>query len=411
VGFEEIVDPRTGASGSILLEDPTIPGEKTIMTTTQAGVVLRHIRGLIGADGAGRLGDRQLLERFTAAREEAAFEALLRRHGPMVQGVCRRVLGNAHDAEDAFQATFLVLASRAGSIGRRESVGGWLYQVAYNTALKARASAAARRRREQRPEGRSAGDPLADVTGRELMTVLDEELQRLPERYRAPLVLCYLEGLTRDEAAGRLGFSESTLKRRLEEGRERLRRRLERRGLALSAALLAAGVSGTAVSSALAATTTTAARVVASGGRVAVPARVAALLAQTLRGMTAGPRKAVAAVLLAATLVATGAALLACRAPAAAGGDPPRAAAEPPPPRADGRPAAPDEKALTVAGRVVGADGQPVAGAKVAVIGLVDHPYRGRVGERGHETLGSGETDKEGRFRFGCVAESATRPR
>src|SRR5437764_15176623 len=114
------------------------------MATAQAGLVLRHIRGLVAAERGGGPPDRELLERFTAAREEAAFAALVRRHGPMVHGVCRRVLGNAHDAEDAFQATFLILASRAGSIGKAESVGGWLYQVAYHTALTARASAAAR---------------------------------------------------------------------------------------------------------------------------------------------------------------------------------------------------------------------------------------------------------------------------
>src|SRR6516164_3707550 len=122
------------------------------MTTTQAGVVLRHIRGLKQAGAAHQLTDRQLLERFAARREEAAFEALLRRHGAMVQGVCRRVLGNPHDAEDAFQATFLVLARKAREVGRLGSVGGWLYQVAYTTALKAKVSTAARRRREQWPE-------------------------------------------------------------------------------------------------------------------------------------------------------------------------------------------------------------------------------------------------------------------
>ncbi len=376
------------------------------MTTTQAGVVLRHIRGLMGADAAGRLGDRQLLERFTARRDQAAFEALLRRHGPMVQGVCRRVLGNAHDAEDAFQATFLVLARRADSIGRRESVGGWLYQVAYNTALKAKASAAARRRREQRPDDRPAPDPLADVTGRELMTVLDEELQRLPERYRAPLVLCYLEGLTRDEAAGRLGFSESTLKRRLEEGRERLRRRLERRGLALSAALLTAGVSGSAVSSSLGAATVAAGLAVASGGRPAISAGVASLL----RAMTAGPRQAVAAVLVAVAIVAAGAGLLACRAPAAGGDRPP--AAEAPEAAPEVRPAAPavaETPDLTIKGTVVDAAGKPVAGAKVAVIALVEQPYRGRIGERGHKVLANGEADKEGCFRLDCAPATPSR--
>jgi RNA polymerase sigma factor (sigma-70 family) len=373
------------------------------MTTTQAGVVLRHIRGLAAVNAAGHVDDRQLLERFTARREGAAFEALLRRHGPMVHGVCRRVLGNAHDVEDAFQATFLVLASRAGSIGRRESVGGWLYRVAYHTALKARASAAARRRREQRTDDRPQCDPLADVSGRELLTVLDEELARLPEKYRAPLVLCYLEGATRDEAAARLGYSAPTLKRRLEAGRQRLRRRLERRGLALSAALLAAGVCGTAVPSALAAATIGAARVVVSGSPTVLPAGVAALLTQSLRAATAGPRKAVAALLLAASLVVATVGLLAYRAPAAVGDEPPPAAPAP-------KPAAPDAKEMTITGRILGADGKPIPGAPVVVLGLPQLRYRSSDATpfRG-VLLAEGKADNEGRFRLSAPRTSSAR--
>jgi RNA polymerase sigma factor (sigma-70 family) len=361
------------------------------MSTTQAGFVLRHIRGLRDAGAVQRLSDRQLLERYTARHEEAAFEALLKRHGPMVQGVCRRVLIDAHAAEDAFQATFLVLARRAGTIGRRDSVGGWLYRVAYNTALKAKASAAARRRRERRPDERPATDPLAEVSGRELLAVLDEELQRLPEKHRAPLVLCYLEGLTRDEAAGRLGVSESTLKRRLEEGRERLRLRLGRRGLALSAALLAAGVGGTAVPSSLAAATAGAARLIASGNQAAVSARVVSLMTESLRAMTAGSRKVVGALLLAVGLVAAGAALLAYRPAPAAGGDPPPAAEAP-------KPIAPaDGKEMIVTGRVLGADGKPVAGAPVVVLGSSNAPLRAT---NRHKVLAEGKTDADGRFRL-----------
>ena len=210
------------------------------MSTTRAGVVLRHIRGL-AARPAGA-ADRHLLERFTAGRDEAAFAELVRRHGPLVLGVCRRLLRDPNDADDAFQATFLVLARKAASISNRESVSGWLYQVAHNTALKARISAAARRRRERRVGARPPADVLDEVTGRELLAVLDEELQRLPERLRSPLVLCYLQGSTRDEAARQLGWSLATLKRRLEEGRESLRCRLARRGLTLPAALLVAGL-------------------------------------------------------------------------------------------------------------------------------------------------------------------------
>src|SRR5262249_17481263 len=152
--------------------------------------------------------------------------------GPLVLGVCRRVLHNWHDAEDAFQATFLTLARKAASISKQDSVGGWLHQVAYNLALKAKAHAATRQARQRQAQNRPPDDPLTELTGRELLAVLDEELQQLPERYRAPLVLCYLEGRTRDEAARQLGWSLGTLKRRLEQARARLRGRLERRGLA-----------------------------------------------------------------------------------------------------------------------------------------------------------------------------------
>src|SRR5262249_2193163 len=142
------------------------------------------------------------------------------------------------------RATFWVRARTAGPITRRASLGGWLYRVAYHMALKARKQGAARQKREARPARREAADPLAEVTGRELLAVFDEELQHLPECERVALVLCYLEGKTRDEAAREAGCSESTLKRRLERGKERMRARLARRGLALPAAPLAAGGGG-----------------------------------------------------------------------------------------------------------------------------------------------------------------------
>src|SRR5262249_38323629 len=162
----------------------------------------------------------ELLRRFTAGRDEAAFAVLVRRHGAMVLGVCRRVLANADDAEDAFQATFLALARKASAIRAGQSLGGWLYRVAYHAALKARRRAADRRGREGHAAARRPADPLEEVTGRELLALLDEEMQRLPERCRTPLVLCLLDGQTRDEVARRLGCSVSTLQRRVEEGKE-----------------------------------------------------------------------------------------------------------------------------------------------------------------------------------------------
>ena len=378
---------------------------------TQAGIVLRHLRGLAAPAAGGEVSDGQLLERFAARREEAAFAALVRRHGPMVLGVCRRVLRQEQDAEDAFQAAFLVLARKGPSICKRDSVGSWLYQVAYNVAMKASTRAANRQKPAAAAAARQAADPLAEITGRELLAVFDEELARLPDRQRAPLVLCYLQGLTRDLAARQLGCSESTLHRRLEEGRERLRERLGRRGLALPAALLTAGAVAATVPASLAADSVASALLGATGKSAAVPAAVAALAREALRG-TAGRTKAVGALLLAAGLVAATAGLLGARTPPVAGGDPPRADAKAPKAPADrppADPAAPAKKELTVTGTVVGADGKPVAGAKVAVIGLIEQPYRGRVGERGHKILGSGQADKEGRFRVDCAAATPSR--
>src|SRR5262249_32744489 len=159
-------------------------------------------------------------------QDEEAFQALVHRHGPMVLGVCRRVLHNSHDAEDAFQAAFLVLARRADTVRKHESLGSWLHGVAYHVAAKARDRATTRQKHERRAGSPPTPDPLAEVTGRELLTVLDEELQKLSGVYRAPLVLCFLEGKTRDEAAGLLGWSLSTLQRRLERARKCLAARL-----------------------------------------------------------------------------------------------------------------------------------------------------------------------------------------
>ncbi len=210
------------------------------MTYGPLSHVLRHIRRIAQTSGAAALEDRQLLERFITQRDEIAFESLLRRHGPMVLGVCQRLLHDPHDAEDAFQATFLVLLRKAGSLQKRELVAHWLYGVAYRTALKARGYAARRKARERQvvPMPEAPGDD--NVVWNDLRPVLDEELMRLPEKYRLPVVLCYLEGKTLEEAALQLGWPAGTVSGRLARARELLRKRLTRRGVALSAGILGA---------------------------------------------------------------------------------------------------------------------------------------------------------------------------
>ena len=197
------------------------------MSSAPTANVLRHIRRTAAGSGDDQPADRQLLERFAAEHDQAAFAALLGRHGPMVFGVCRSVLGDAHAAEDAFQATFLVLASRTGSIRKRGSAASWLHGVARRVAMRARSTAARRRVYERRAaelSRRSSNDDGWDDLG----DVLHEEVQRLPEGYRTAVVLCDLEGLTEGQAAQQLGWPIGTIRTRLSRGRERLRVRLDR---------------------------------------------------------------------------------------------------------------------------------------------------------------------------------------
>jgi RNA polymerase sigma factor (sigma-70 family) len=274
------------------------------MANSQADNLLRHIRGLAG-EGAGAPADGELLERFVARRDEEAFAELVRRHGPMVLGTCRGVLRHAQDAEDAFQATFLVLAKKASSV-RRRSVGGWLHTVAYHLACRARARGARRQQVERRAEVATAGEPLLDVSVRELMGAVHEELSRLPEKYRAPLVLCYLQERTQDEAARQLGCTEGALHGRLFRGRERLRARLARRGLALpaglSAFLLAHGLA-CAVPASLAEAAVRAAR-------GSAPAQVAGLAADGLWGLSLGKARLAVVLMLALGALGLSASLL-----------------------------------------------------------------------------------------------------
>jgi RNA polymerase sigma factor (sigma-70 family) len=188
------------------------------------------------------LTDSELLQAFAGDNNQAAFDVLVRRYGPLVLGVCRRVLHHDHDTEDAFQATFLVLARKAGTIHKQESLWSWLYKVAYRIALRVRASQARRKTRELQAIQQLIVHQAARPRGPYLGEFLDEEVERLPEKYRAPVLLCYLQGQTNEEAARRLRCPTGTVKIRLLRARQLLRKRLQRRGVAMSLAALAAAL-------------------------------------------------------------------------------------------------------------------------------------------------------------------------
>ena len=257
------------------------------MANGQLDLVVRRIRKLAGSADADRSSDKSLLESFIARRDDSAFAQLLERHGPMVLSLCRRLLGNRHDAEDAFQATFLVLIRKARSIRKKDSLASWLHGVAYRVAREARAKGVRRQAHERQVSEMSPSDPASDALWRDLRLVLDEELQRLPDKYRVPLILCYLEGKTTDEAARLLGWPRGTVGGRLARARQLLRRRLARRGMALSAGSLATALASTTASAsippALAEATLKAAAVVAAG-----QAMTAAAVSQPVAALTEG---------------------------------------------------------------------------------------------------------------------------
>ncbi len=341
------------------------------MVNAQLGAVLRHIRRLrTSVGGAGT--DGELVAAFSAHNDQAAFAGLVRRYGPLVLGVCRRVLRQEQDAEDAFQATFLVLARRAGTIRKRESLGSWLHGVAYRVAMRARQQAVRRRAREARAATAVPGDPSWQAAWQEVQVILDEEIRALPEKYRAAFVLCCLEGCPQAEAARRLGVKEGTVWSRLAQARRLLRERLARRGVALSAVLAATALAAgraPAVPAALAAATVKAASLFAGAGAVpagAVAANVLGLARGVQKSMFPTTIKATAFLLLAAGAVALG---LGAALHGYAGPSPVAAAPEPAPqpPPAAAPPAAPraEADAVEVSGQVLGPDGKPFAGARL----------------------------------------------
>jgi RNA polymerase sigma factor (sigma-70 family) len=252
------------------------------MADTSLSAVVRHLRQ-IASPATDPRDDHELLTAFAVRQEQAAFAMLVRRHGPMVLNVCRRVLRHEQDAEDAFQATFLVLAAKAAVLSIRTGVAGFLHGVAYRLALKARREATRRRRREACAPIPVATDVAAELSWREVQAVVEEEMQRLPDKYRLPFVLCHLQGLSRAEAGRQLGLKEGTVWSRLAQARARLQQRLERRGIALAAVLGALAVSETPVRASLIEGVVYAARPSATG---AVSANVAMLTQAGLQAMT-----------------------------------------------------------------------------------------------------------------------------
>jgi RNA polymerase sigma factor (sigma-70 family) len=278
------------------------------MATNRLRSALNQLQLTLAPPGADPRTDAQLLARFLTCRDEAAFAVLVRRHGPMVLGVCRRVLGHAQDAEDAFQAAFLVLARKAGSLLKGEAVGSWLYLVAYRAALRARAGRARRRAREKQvdemPHAEVQPEPAQDWR-----PLLDEELGLLPEKHRAPLVLCDLEGQSHREAARQLGLTTGTLARRLVAGRRLLAERLSRRGVTLSGGALAVALAegaAAAVPAPWVHATARAATLLSAGEAVAVATPAALLMKEVLRAMLMTKLRIYVATALLAVLLGAG---------------------------------------------------------------------------------------------------------
>jgi RNA polymerase sigma factor (sigma-70 family) len=287
------------------------------MAEAHLNPLLHHIRHLIGSVPAAALTDSQLLERFLACRDESAVEVLVRRHGPLVFGVCRRVLRDAHAAEDAFQATFLVLTRKAPSLVRHERLGSWLYKVAYRLALRARATLI-RRQQCEAQVARGRPDSAGQHTGpSDLIVALDEEIQRLPASQRMPLVLCYFEGKTNEQAAEILGCPRGSMSARLAQARARIQVCLARRGFAAPAAgiagLLAACAAEATVPIPLL-TNTVRAAVWFAGEQASIASaaspQAVALAKGAFRAMFLNRLQIAAAGLLAAMLLGTGATLL-----------------------------------------------------------------------------------------------------
>ncbi|WP_422931971.1 sigma-70 family RNA polymerase sigma factor [Singulisphaera sp. PoT] len=367
-------------------------------------------RWLFNLGAVGTMTDTQLLDRFLSGRDdasEAAFEELVSRHGPMVLRVCRNVLGDPHDAEDAFQAVFLVLASRAGSIRRRGSIANWLFGVAHRVALRARRGAARRRRLGREIAGRTPeGSPQEpDEEAPEAQALhLHEEIDGLPERLRDPVVLCYFQGLTYAAAADRLGVTEVAVRGRLARARERLRQSLTRRGVTIPAGLLVAGAAGEAQAAVPVVLVHSTVRIALGFGA----GNVAAALAQGVLNAMLFHQMKVAALLLLLGIGSLSWAWLALAGPPDQRGQAGATKAIPGVAPEAKRPAVVPEPALpkvylhpiTITGRAIDPDGKPLVGAHIYLASC-----RGD-----HKRIAETVTDDEARYSFPAVGLPIERP-
>jgi RNA polymerase sigma factor (sigma-70 family) len=387
--------------------------------------LIRRIAEMSGAPCKPQAPDWQLLEDFSARHDEAAFAELVARHGSMVLRVCRRVLHHEQDAEDAFQASFLVLARRSESIRKHEALANWLHGVAYRTAMTAKRSTARRRNHEARLRERTSSE-TASQTWNEVQGILDEEIQRLPSSFRSTFVLCVLEGKTIAAAAAELSCKEGTVASRLARARLRLQQQLSRRGIELSALLaalcVAEGAVQAAVPRALAQTAVRAAVLIASGGTTAglISAHVANLATGVIRAMFLQKAKIATVLLLTLGLFATGAGVVTHQVLAAREQtvenqksedkrpEPLAAQVTPQPPAEKPKPQATDDQdAIAYSGRVLGPDGKAVTGAKLYVA-----PSNWRYLAEPYESPEVATTGSDGRFQFtvskGKLGESIT---
>jgi RNA polymerase sigma factor (sigma-70 family) len=396
------------------------------MSNWQAYTLLRQLRQHLEPSAVKAQSDAELLGRFIGLRDEEAFAALVHRHGRLVWHVCRHILGRDHDAEDAFQATFLVLARKARSIRKRKSVASWLHGVAYRIARKARVAAARRRKHESQAAPVATVSSSSELAWRDLQAILDEELNRLPEKFHAPFVLCCLEGQSKPEAARALGWKEGTVSSRLAHARKLLQRRLARRGVSLSAVLcgmaLARDAAAALVPSILIAATVKASVAFVAGQGLASGQTGAAALADTLlRGMAATRLKITVVLVLMLSLIGTSAVAIVRE---IATDDRPvvdmpvahvaRKEPEPVEVRAEPAAAAPaaergkDAAAdRTFAGQVLDKEGRPCPGARVAVMAFPNVPIGELRGSQPRRVLGATQVDAQGRFTLLVPAATA----